>query len=59
MGAFWENYREDIIWAIFIFLIVTLAFGLGFTLGSRFYQEAAINISCPADFFEGMEVPRL
>jgi|GEM_PF-4332797 len=46
---FWEDYQEDILWALFIFLMVSLAFGIGFVLGSRFYENAPINISCPAN----------
>lgn len=55
---FLEDYREDLLWALIIFLLVSLAFGIGFVLGSRFYEDCAIEISCPANLFEGREVPK-
>jgi hypothetical protein len=57
--SLWEDFREDLIWAVFIFLLVTFAFGLGFVFGSRFYEDAAINISCPAYLFESGQVPKI
>ncbi|MFN7088438.1 MAG: hypothetical protein ACK4NX_01250 [Candidatus Paceibacteria bacterium] len=47
--VFWQDWRDDILWGIIIFLIVILAFGIGFILGSRFYEDCDIKISCPTE----------
>lgn len=45
-----EHY-EDIILAVIVFLLIAAAFGVGFAVGGRFYEQAAITINCPESFW--------
>lgn len=49
---FWTEYYEDIVLGITVFLLVSLAFGIGIIVGSKFYEQASININCPESFWE-------
>ena len=49
---FWDNNREDIILGIIMFLLVALSFAIGMNLGSRYYENQAININCPPEFWQ-------
>jgi len=49
---FWDNNREDIILGIIMFLLVALSFAIGMILGSRYYENQAININCPPEFWQ-------
>jgi len=49
---FWDNNREDIILGIIMFLFVALSFAIGMILGSRYYENQAININCPPEFWQ-------
>lgn len=48
---FTDNY-DEIISGIVVFLLVSLAFGLGVFFGGKFYEESGININCPPSFWE-------
>lgn len=49
---FWFSNREDIILGIIMFLLVALAFASGMIFGSKYYQDQAININCPPEFWQ-------
>jgi len=49
---FWDNNREDIVLGIIMFLFVALSFAIGMILGSRYYENQAININCPPEFWQ-------
>ncbi|KKU09928.1 MAG: hypothetical protein UX61_C0024G0009 [Parcubacteria group bacterium GW2011_GWA2_46_7] len=52
MGNFWVEHYEDVVLGAIVFLIVGAAFGIGFIVGGRFYEQAAININCPESFWK-------
>jgi len=35
-----------------MFLFVALSFAIGMILGSRYYENQAININCPPEFWQ-------
>jgi hypothetical protein len=51
IGNFWMEHYEDIILAVIVFLLIAAAFGVGFAVGGRFYEQAAITINCPESFW--------
>lgn len=45
--------REELLLAGAVFLMVTLAFGVGWLLGSRVYERPPIVVNCPAELYRG------
>jgi hypothetical protein len=52
IGNFWVDHHDDIILGAIVFLLIAAAFGIGFIVGGRFYEQAAININCPESFWK-------
>jgi len=52
INEFWQDHYEDIIMAVIVFLLTSLAFGAGVIFGARFYEDAQININCPEAFWK-------
>jgi len=49
---FWTEYYNDIVLGAIVFLLIGAAFGIGFVVGGRFYEQAAITINCPESFWQ-------
>lgn len=52
LGEFWMTHYEDIMTGLFVFLLVSLAFGLGIMIGSRMLENSQITVNCPPSFWQ-------
>ncbi len=48
---FWAEHYEDVMSAALVFLLVSLAFGIGVMVGSKMLENQQISITCPAEFW--------
>lgn len=49
---FLATHYEDVVLSALVFLLVSLAFGVGMFVGSRVMDNPYISVNCPASFWQ-------